>query len=703
MTPGCTCMGLFRFYRELLLSASACAALVSLVALVGAPGLPDEDRAQAAARCQAEITRKGRSFLDKTMKGLAKCTDGLGKCIQTQKDTESRDKCTARVAGKCVKELDKIAGQRAKLTAAIEKRCDADALPFGDFKDMLGLGYEQLEVECASLGAGPSLDNILEVADCVADQHECAAQKMHVAAHPRAGELLAIFVSAHLLCVDDFGGTGADVNNPSIGKAVDRCTKQLAKSGRRFAIKKLKSLEKCVNAVFTCTQRKPLDAKCLPKAVTKCDRSFAAISSEMAKLDIGVERKCSADTVTFGTLLDEGGANLGALADECGFVGVPSLVSLADYELCLFRLLECRIDSALGYEMPRLAEMLDEVGRVMEVPAMYCAGLPTPTPTPDTTPVATGTAPPPVTATSTPTAPPVPTTTPTVTPSATGLTPTVTPTPVAPPPVVPDIVFANFDEADRVCASDGVGGYVCADMDAAALNGFDVALGFFDGDGRLDALVANDGEPNRSCLGNGLGGFTCTDVDAVAGRTFAVAVGYVDADGHLDGVFSNVSGERNRLCRGDGAGVYTCSDVSTDGNTSRDVALGDLNNDQNLDAVFANAGQKNRLCLGDGSGGFTCSDVSTDTGPSFAVGLGYVNADTNLDAIFGNFKSTQSRLLRKRWEWVLLRGREFGQQQYAGRGGWPDRRGRDRRPRVRQFERAQSRLPGQRYRRVRVQ
>ena len=213
-----------------------------------------------------------------------------------------------------------------------------------------------------------------------------------------------------------------------------------------------------------------------------------------------------------------------------------------------------------------------------------------------------------------------------------------------------DAIFANFDQPNRICLGDGMGGFTCSDVSADTNGSLGVALGDVNGDTFLDAVFANFDQPNRVCLGDGTGGFTCSDISADINYTSEVALGDVNGDTSLDAVFANsldlneLNPGTNRVCLGDGTGGFICSDVSADTNGSFGVALGDVNGDTFLDAVFANSSDlnelnpgTNRVCLGDGTGGFTCSDVNADTNASIGVALGDVNGDTFLDAVFANF------------------------------------------------------------------
>ena len=171
-------------------------------------------------------------------------------------------------------------------------------------------------------------------------------------------------------------------------------------------------------------------------------------------------------------------------------------------------------------------------------------------------------------------------------------------------------------------------------MSADTNNSRGLALGDVNGDGNLDAVFANENQANRVCLGDGDGTFDdvpCANISADTNFSFGVSLGDVNGDGDLDALFANndgISGEVNRVCLGDGDGTFDdvpCANISADTNDSFGLALGDVNGDGDLDAVFANNGVANRVCLGDGDGTFDgggCSDISADANVSVGVALG---------------------------------------------------------------------------------
>jgi hypothetical protein len=159
-----------------------------------------------------------------------------------------------------------------------------------------------------------------------------------------------------------------------------------------------------------------------------------------------------------------------------------------------------------------------------------------------------------------------------------------------------------------------------------------VAVGDYDGDGRLDVFVANDGMPNHLWIGNADGTFTnlalamgC-GVDEAGAAKAGMGVGSadVDGDGALDLLVVNLQGETDSLFLGR-RGYFIDSTASAGlGRVSRaftrfGTGLLDFDNDGRLDLYQANGrvrrtdvtfaedpyAEPNLLMRGAAAGGFT--------------------------------------------------------------------------------------------------
>src|SRR6266446_3050476 len=99
-----------------------------------------------------------------------------------------------------------------------------------------------------------------------------------------------------------------------------------------------------------------------------------------------------------------------------------------------------------------------------------------------------------------------------------------------------DLAVANFDSNDiSVLLGNGDGSFQAALTFAAGSSPVSVAVGDFNGDGKLDLAVANSGSSYPSVLlGNGDGTFQAALSFAGRSGTSSVAVGDFNGDGKLD-------------------------------------------------------------------------------------------------------------------------------------------------------------------------
>ena len=167
-----------------------------------------------------------------------------------------------------------------------------------------------------------------------------------------------------------------------------------------------------------------------------------------------------------------------------------------------------------------------------------------------------------------------------------------------------------------------------------------VAIGDFNGDGILDMAVANSGDSTISVyLGNGTGGFAAATGSPITVGTnpYAIAVGDFNGDGKLDLAVANSNSSNVTVLLGNGTGGFTAATGSpfAVGSAPKSIAVGDFNNDGVLDLAVTNCNELSvSLLIGNGTGGFTTASGS----PFFAVqnnpqsvAVGDFNGDGNLD------------------------------------------------------------------------
>ncbi len=233
--------------------------------------------------------------------------------------------------------------------------------------------------------------------------------------------------------------------DPAAAKAAVACGKAITKAANGFVAKKQGFLKKCTDTVAACLQLKPGDlASCLAKAQAACDKQFAAIGKQEAKLVTTVPARCA--KLAAGDLFADVGLGFGqaSFASSCAEVGVATLDDVADVASCIVKAHECRVEQMLSVQNPLGGYALALVGRSLT--SGYCPQ-PTPLPTPTST----------VTATPTATATPVATTTPTA--SATDEpTPTATETPTPTATATPEVATITVTGSPLTLHPNGASG-----------------------------------------------------------------------------------------------------------------------------------------------------------------------------------------------------------------------------------------------------
>jgi hypothetical protein len=186
---------------------------------------------------------------------------------------------------------------------------------------------------------------------------------------------------------------------------------------------------------------------------------------------------------------------------------------------------------------------------------------------------------------------------------------------------------------------------------AAGTDPVSIAVGDFNGDGKLDLAVANKGSNNlKILLGNGDSTFTPTSASPAAGATpYGLVVGDFNGDGKLDLAVANPGSNSVTILLGNGDGTFTPPSASpAAGTTPHELAVGDFNGDGKLDLAVANSGSNTvTILLGNGDGTFTPSAASPATGSlPFGIAVGDFNGDGKLDlAVTNQTDSTVTLLL----------------------------------------------------------
>jgi FG-GAP-like repeat len=211
-----------------------------------------------------------------------------------------------------------------------------------------------------------------------------------------------------------------------------------------------------------------------------------------------------------------------------------------------------------------------------------------------------------------------------------------------------DLAVVNFGDPSvndngsvSILRGNGDGTFQPANNLVAGKNPSSIAVGDFNGDGRVDIVTVNSGNTVSALLGNGDGTFqTHVDYGTGSGPDF-VAIGDFNSDGRPDLVITNSGGGSVSVLLGSGDGTFQSHVDYPTGGAAYGVALADLNGDGKLDLAVA-AGNGLVVLAGKGDGTFTQIWSSAALGTrSTSVTIGDFTNDGKPDVVlsvlaFGN-------------------------------------------------------------------
>jgi dienelactone hydrolase len=160
-----------------------------------------------------------------------------------------------------------------------------------------------------------------------------------------------------------------------------------------------------------------------------------------------------------------------------------------------------------------------------------------------------------------------------------------------------------------------------------------VAVGDFNGDGKLDLAVANYNSNNVSVLlGNGDGTFQAPMSYSTGQTPVLVVVGDFNGDGKLDLAVATSASNNVSVLLGNGDGTFQTVVNYAAGSWPTSVAVGDFNGDGTLDLAVADQVSRSvSLLLGNGDGTFQAPlGYSVGQVPA-SVAVGDFNGDGRLD------------------------------------------------------------------------
>src|SRR5712691_11729720 len=213
----------------------------------------------------------------------------------------------------------------------------------------------------------------------------------------------------------------------------------------------------------------------------------------------------------------------------------------------------------------------------------------------------------------------------------------------------PDLVVSNVDSNTvSVLLGNGDGTFLPAVSFPVGPNPWYFAVGDFNGDGKLDLAVADYGcsldcsvSPSNTVmvfLGNGDGTFRPASQLTVGNGPAGVAVGDFNGDGKLDLAVANVNDNTLSVLLGNGDGTFQPAQTfSGVGSHPYFPAVGDFNRDGKLDLAITNhLGNTVSVLLGNGDGTFQpVQTFLVDSDPVY-VTVGDLNGDGVQDLAVAN-------------------------------------------------------------------
>ena len=156
------------------------------------------------------------------------------------------------------------------------------------------------------------------------------------------------------------------------------------------------------------------------------------------------------------------------------------------------------------------------------------------------------------------------------------------------------VVLTNFFGSDNgvsVLLGNGAGGFNLAGTYPAGSFPYAVVVGDFNGDSKLDLAVTDVADHKHSVgvlLGNGSGSFGPLTSFTVGATPYSIAVGDFNGDGKLDLATANLEGQSVSMLPGDGAGRFGVALHFLTDNPPVLIATGDFNRDGKLDLATSN-------------------------------------------------------------------------------------------------------------------
>ncbi len=203
----------------------------------------------------------------------------------------------------------------------------------------------------------------------------------------------------------------------------------------------------------------------------------------------------------------------------------------------------------------------------------------------------------------------------------------------------PDLAVLNEGSASiSILLGSGTGTFTKPNPDISLPGGplMWLALGDFNGDGKLDIAVAATNNGVYILLGSGTGTFAFSSNPAVAGFPNFVVVGDFNGDRVPDLAVSTLTPNVTILI-GSGSGTFAVhSTAALGGGNPNSVAVGDFNGDGKSDLAVASAGNTVTVLLGSGTGTFATQSTPPVGSDPQSLAVGDFNGDGKADLAVAN-------------------------------------------------------------------